>query len=311
MQAGVDPSLWLELTPSCNLSCAFCYNPWRPYGKSEFPKSRSFDELLIDLSRLREYAEFRYVALSGGEPLLYRRLVDLTTWLSGQGERTILTTNGRLLSQRKLDALVLAGLDGLQVSILGSREATHDALAGRRSWRQALEALARGRASGLAVCATFIATAPNLEEMTGVVELVASLGVMTLVVNEVQLVGSASVNASSVAIDPSAYQEAVQRAEAAGHRLGVAVKPVRGGSAGLVDHRKWAWDRWSLSPDGRLKLCNHSSRDLGGVAAFTPAIASMLRRLSEGHFDEAVLDHIDNCACMRRAVHVSSGQTRS
>lgn len=232
-------------------------------------------------------------------------------WLSEQGERTILTTNGRLLSQRRLDALVRSGLDGLQVSILGSREATHDSLAGRQSWRRALEALSRGRASGLAVCATFIATASNLWEMPEVVDLIADLGVTTLVVNEVQVVGSAAVNATAVAIDASAYQEAVQMAESAGRRLGVAIRPVRGGSAVLSGHRKWAWDRWSLSPDGRLKLCNHSSKDLGAVTAFTPATASMLQRLSEGRFDGTVLDQVDNCACLRRAVHGSVDHDRA
>jgi MoaA/NifB/PqqE/SkfB family radical SAM enzyme len=307
---GVDPSLWLELTPNCNLSCAFCYNPWRPGGKGGFPASRAFDEICTDVSRLRQFAQFRYVSLSGGEPLLYRHLVDLTKWLAGHGERTILTTNGRLLSRERLDALVGSGLNGLQVSVLGSREATHDSLAGRSSWRQALEALARGRMSGLAVAATFIATARNLWEMPEVVELVASLGIKTLVVNEVQLVGSAAVNAGAVAIDASAYQEAVQMTEAAGQRLGVVIRPVRGGSAVLVGERKWAWDRWSLSPDGRLKLCNHSSRDLGAVSALPPTTVSLLRRLSEGHFDEAVLEQVDNCACMRRAVSSSGVRAR-
>lgn len=310
LATGIDPSLWLELTPQCNLSCAFCYNPWRPRSRREFPRSRGFDELRADISQLREYARFRYVALSGGEPLLYRQIVELTAWLAALGERTILTTNGRLLGQGKLDTLVAAGLEGLQVSILGSREATHDSLAGRRSWRRALDALARGRAAGLDTCATFIATAPNLWEMPEVVGLIASLGVTTLVVNEVQLVGSAAVNASSVAIDANAYDEAVRSAQAAGARHGVMVRPVRGASATLVGSHKRAWDRWSLSPDGRLKLCNHSSKDLGVVDDLTPTTIKMLQRLSRGSFDETMLERIDNCACMRRAVFSSIDRVR-
>jgi hypothetical protein len=162
----------------------------------------------------------------------------------------------------------------------------------------------------LDTCATFIATAPNLWEMPEVVGLIASLGVTTLVVNEVQLVGSAAVNASSVAIDANAYDEAVRSAQAAGARHGVMVRPVRGASATLVGSHKRAWDRWSLSPDGRLKLCNHSSKDLGVVDDLTPTTIKMLQRLSRGSFDETMLERIDNCACMRRAVFSSIDRVR-
>ena len=67
--------------------------PLRSRGKSAYPVAAPYDELRHGVDRLIQNVSFRYVALSGGEPLLYAPLLKLIGWLSERKQSTILTTN--------------------------------------------------------------------------------------------------------------------------------------------------------------------------------------------------------------------------
>lgn len=295
-------SLWLELTPSCNVSCAFCYNPWRAGGKTAYPSIAPYEVLAEGIERLARNVRFDYVALSGGEPMLYPHLLELTRWLTDRGQRTILTTNGRLLSPDRLSSLKDAGLQGVQVSLLGSRRRTHDELAGRQCWTQAVRALVGTRESGLSSSATFIATAKNIAELTGVVELLSLLGVPCLIVNELQLVGSATHNQGDLEMSVELFESALDGALPVAERLGVQILPIRAASAGDDRDFTAGWRRWSVSPDCQLKLCNHSTRTLGPVGDLSDDRIRALARGLRGDGYEDLRDLVNNCLCFERAL---------
>jgi MoaA/NifB/PqqE/SkfB family radical SAM enzyme len=296
-----QPSLWLELTPRCNLSCQFCYNPWRSEDKSKHPVGISYEVLTKQVSRLLDRAEFRYVALSGGEPLLYPHLPALTSWLSARQQRAILTTNGRLLTGTRIESLQTAGLAGVQVSLLGAKSATHDALAGRASWRQALHAIADARAAGMSTAVTFIATEANLHELLNVVKLVASLGVVHLVVNELQPVGSARANLDHLDVSSRCFQDMVRQATRLADGLGVSINVIRS-RASSEDRASGLWRRWSISPDGHLKLCNHSTDTLGALQQLTDErLDAIVEHLASGDLEQLV-GTVNNCGCFDRAL---------
>jgi radical SAM protein with 4Fe4S-binding SPASM domain len=108
------PPINIELTSLCNLKCPYCANPTlqRPYG--EMPT-----EMIYRLADecAREGHEILYVH-GVGEPLLRK---DLEAILSRFSELGIwkgqLCTNGTLLSAKRMDALVAAGLKGLYLSL--------------------------------------------------------------------------------------------------------------------------------------------------------------------------------------------------
>jgi len=294
------PSLWLELTPRCNLACQFCYNPWRGGSKADHPEQVAPEVLRAQIARVLDRVEFGYVALSGGEPLLYDDLVGLTRWLTERGQRTILTTNGRLLRPGRVSALREAGLGGVQVSLLGSRARTHDELAGRSSWVQALQAIAHARAAGLSTSATFIATATNLDELPRMPELVSHLGVTRIVVNELQPVGSAHENLDELDVSGERFEAVVREAQLSAARTGVTLSIVRF-NAPAYTPTAGGWHRWSVSPDAQLKLCNHSSQTLGPLSDLEDDdLDGLAHHLSTG--DYAALEHrVDSCRCFALA----------
>ena len=82
----------LVLTKACNLNCTFCIsstvgdNRWLDYGLFE----RVAAELFPRASRLS--------LCSGGEPLLYPRLRDVLRTAQGHGVKTLMVSNGMLLT---------------------------------------------------------------------------------------------------------------------------------------------------------------------------------------------------------------------
>ena len=109
--------LRLSVTDRCNLRCGYCCPASDP-SKSE-PLPSADDAELLDLVRLvHEETGIHKLRLSGGEPLMYPYLADLTARLrSLLPEATLaVTTNGTLLAK---DAAPLraAGLDLVNVSL--------------------------------------------------------------------------------------------------------------------------------------------------------------------------------------------------
>ena len=113
--------LRLSVTDRCNLRCGYC----RPAsGSTEYePQSETRqsadDAELLDLVRLmHEETGIHKLRLSGGEPLLYPRLADVTGQLrSLLPEATLaVTSNGTLLAKHAAP-LRAAGLDSVNVSL--------------------------------------------------------------------------------------------------------------------------------------------------------------------------------------------------
>ena len=104
----------VEVTSHCNFACEFCPNPTleRPGG-------------LMDLALL--LAILDEIAASGvarevhfhqqGEPLLHPRLADGVAHATTLGLATSVTTNAALLDDRRVDALLEAGLSHLVISL--------------------------------------------------------------------------------------------------------------------------------------------------------------------------------------------------
>jgi MoaA/NifB/PqqE/SkfB family radical SAM enzyme len=94
----------------CNIDCGYC----NEYDKVSPPVPTD-----VMLERLDHLARLRtsVVAFSGGEPLLHPELDRLIARIREHGMMAGLITNGYLLSPKRIQALNLAGLDFLQISI--------------------------------------------------------------------------------------------------------------------------------------------------------------------------------------------------
>ncbi|MAU84845.1 GTP 3',8-cyclase MoaA [Gordonia sp. Z-3] len=145
----VATDLRVSVTDRCNLRCTYCMPAegldWLP--TDEVLRT---DELIRVMTVGVRDLGIRSIRFTGGEPLLRRDLEDLISAMSARPERPeiAMTTNGLGLA-RRIDGLVAAGLDRVNISLdtvdatrfaeITRRDRLHDVLAG----------LAAARSSGL------------------------------------------------------------------------------------------------------------------------------------------------------------------
>ena len=83
---------YIEITNICNMSCSFCH------GHKRELKRMSRDEFSLVLEKLKGQTEYIYYHLMG-EPLTHPELPEFLKMAAGSGYKSIITTNGTLLSK--------------------------------------------------------------------------------------------------------------------------------------------------------------------------------------------------------------------
>jgi len=192
-----EPSRVLQIHPTrhCNLQCLHCYSLSGPRQR----EALSVDLLCaaIDDARLEAYDA---VSVSGGEPLMYRGLVDVLAHARGRGMFTAITTNGMLLTDRAVERLAPV-VDLVAVSIDGTVE-SHDRM---RAKAGAFDAMERGlsvlRSHGVPFGLLFTLTQFNVSELAWVAEFAVAQGAWLLQVHPLHDSGAAVENLSGWAPD--------------------------------------------------------------------------------------------------------------
>jgi pyruvate-formate lyase-activating enzyme len=115
----------LELTNHCNLRCGFC-----PTGNGLLARPRGFMEPDLFRRALAGAGPLEFVLLfQWGESLLHPRFGELAREARARGTRTLLTTNGTLLDERRTRAVLDADVDRVTISVDGDA-ASHEAVRG-------------------------------------------------------------------------------------------------------------------------------------------------------------------------------------
>ena len=152
----------------CNLRCIHCY--------ADSENQRYPDELTAGEARtmIDDLAQFGVPVLlfSGGEPLMRRDVLALAAYAGSQGIRPVISTNGTLITRRKAEEIVAAGIAYVGVSLDGIRE-TNDYFRGRRgAFDLALRGIRNCVAAGQKVGLRLTLTRHNYRDLPRIFELI-------------------------------------------------------------------------------------------------------------------------------------------
>lgn len=186
--------LYLTVTERCNLACAHCITdaPARTQGGRARTTQRWLLEALAEVLPGVEYVGFAHGGESLVDPGFFDVLAAIRRARRGRPGRTDvhLLSNGMLLDESRVRALLDGGLTSLAVSLDGASAATNDALriGGRfeqivANLRGAL-ALRRRLGADLRIGISSVVTAENVAELPALGHLAASLGVDWLKIEE-------------------------------------------------------------------------------------------------------------------------------
>ena len=151
----------------CNLHCRHCYS-----GSLDRAYEGELDTA-EGLALIDDLAGFGVpvILFSGGEPLLRPDLLELIAHAGQRGVRSVLSTNGTLITAQLSRRLKDLALSYVGISVDGL-EPTHDRFRGAPgAFRQALEGLRNCREAGIKVGLRFTINRDNAADIPGIFEL--------------------------------------------------------------------------------------------------------------------------------------------
>ncbi|MGI8329366.1 pyrroloquinoline quinone biosynthesis protein PqqE [Actinomadura scrupuli] len=160
-------ALLAEVTHACPLHCPYCSNPLELVRRGAELATADWERVLAEAADLGVVQAH----ISGGEPLLRPDLARIVAAAKGAGIYTQLVTSGLGLGADRLETLVQAGLDSVQLSVQDSRQPGSDRIAGRPSYRAKERAAAVIRASGLPFGLNVVLHRHNLDRLDEIIEL--------------------------------------------------------------------------------------------------------------------------------------------
>ena len=110
--------VYVEITNMCNMNCSFCHK------HSRKPKQMTMDEFALVLDKINGQTDYIYYHLMG-EPLTHPQLPDFIKLAGKRGYKSIITTNGTLLSKRS-NEILSSGVHKINISLHSFENGTYD-----------------------------------------------------------------------------------------------------------------------------------------------------------------------------------------
>jgi PqqA peptide cyclase len=251
-------SLIAELTYQCPLHCPYCSNPVEIGGR-RYRQELDTEDWIRTFRQARALGVLQ-LALTGGEPMLRRDLVELCAAAFEAGLYSSLITAGTLFTEERAQALKAAGLDHVQVSIQSPDPEENDRIGHNRSFDKKVAAARLARELGFPLTLNCVLHRQNLDRIEEVLQLALDLDAQRLELANTQYYGWAVLNQEALLPTWEQLQrgeEAVQRFRA---RVGARVevlwvlpdlyedlpKPCMGG---------WGRTAMVVAPNGEVLPC--------------------------------------------------------
>jgi PqqA peptide cyclase len=158
-----------EVTHRCPLHCVYCSNPTQLAATQSELSTAEWIKVFQQCGKLG----MLHAHFTGGEPLVRNDLAELIAAARGAGLYTNLITSGIGLNEQRLQSLVNAGLDHIQLSFQDSREDAANWIAGAKAHAHKVELAGEIRQHKIAFTVNLVVHRQNLdhlEEMIGFVE---------------------------------------------------------------------------------------------------------------------------------------------
>ena len=255
-RAPTPVGLIAELTYRCPLRCTYCSNPVELASYRDELSTEEWARVLGDARALGVLqAHF-----SGGEPLLRPDLPVLIAHARRHGLYPNLVTSGIPLDAARMAALVDAGLDHLQLSVQDADAGGADAIAGVRAHDRKHAAAALVREAGLPLTVNVVLHAANLDRITAITDLAASLGAARLELAHTQFYGWALRNRDALMPSASQVAAAADAVAEARSRYGAAleivyVQPDHFGDRPKPCSNGWGRQQLAVAPNGDVLPC--------------------------------------------------------
>ena len=208
-------SLIAEVTHRCPLHCVYCSNPLEMQGRERELPAETWAQVFASAGELG----VMQLHLTGGEPLAREDLTELVSAGRKAGLYINLITSGIGLAPDRLEALVQAGLDHIQLSFQDADEAAANQVAGTRAHAHKIALARLIKRHPLAFTMNLVVHRQNLERLPAMIALAEELEVDRLEIAHVQYYGWALRNREALLPTRDQWERSLAIIAAARDRL--------------------------------------------------------------------------------------------
>jgi PqqA peptide cyclase len=208
-------ALIAEVTHRCPLHCVYCSNPLQMAAPESELSTEQWSEVLRQAGKLG----MLHAHFTGGEPLARADLVELIAAARTAGLYTNLITSGIGLNEQRLQALIAAGLDHIQLSFQDSHEDAANWIAGAKAHAYKIELAREIRRHKLAFTVNLVVHRQNLDHLEQMIEFIERLAPDRVEIAHTQYYGWALANRAALMPIHSQVEKAMQVVAAAENRL--------------------------------------------------------------------------------------------
>ncbi len=198
-------ALIAEITHRCPLHCVYCSNPMQLAGTKAELSTEEWVSVFQQCGKLG----MLHAHFTGGEPLARPDLTELISAARAAGLYTNLITSGVGLNEVRLQALVDAGLDHIQISFQDSREEAANWIAGAKAHAHKIELSQAIRQHKIAFTVNLVVHRQNLDHLQEMIAFIEQLNPERVEIAHAQYYGWALANRAALMPTHAQLEKAV------------------------------------------------------------------------------------------------------
>jgi pyrroloquinoline quinone biosynthesis protein E len=208
-------ALIAEITHRCPLHCVYCSNPLEMAAVNSELSTAQWIDVFQQAGKLG----MLHAHFTGGEPLARPDLTELIAAARAAGLYTNLITSGLGLAETRLQALVDAGLDHIQLSFQDSREDSANWIAGAKAHAHKIELSRLIRRHKIAFTVNLVIHRQNIDHLDEMIAFIEQLSPERMEIAHTQYYGWALKNRAALLPTRAQLDKAVEAVAAADQRL--------------------------------------------------------------------------------------------
>ncbi len=160
------PIVVWNITRACNLKCIHCYNDSGAGKPADEVSTSKAKEILDDLARFGCPS----VLFSGGEPLMREDLFELIEYAGNKGLRTVISTNGTLITREKAAIIKQEGVCYVGISLDGIGAVNDRFRAVEGAFERAVAGIRHCQDAGIRIGLRLTLTQRNVQDLEALFE---------------------------------------------------------------------------------------------------------------------------------------------
>ncbi len=199
-----------HMTNKCNLNCIHCL--WESGPDAAWPEELGEQEAM-EVCRQVVELQIPYVALSGGEPLLYPPFWLVCEALSKNGIDIKIESNGHPIDEETAKRLASLNLRSIQVSVDGASQETYSKMRSGAKLDKAINAIKELVKQGITTEIVYVPAKFNSHEAEKLIDMAAEMGVKAFYTGKTMYIGRAVRSWDTIGLSEVENEELMSRLE--------------------------------------------------------------------------------------------------